>query len=1071
MDGEAGASVLPISIENIKSMNFQNKLSIGLTAAALLVTPIVNKAGASENWQPAGVAFDRQGNLFVADHAAGEILKFAPDATRSVFASEIKGAYGVAFDSDGNLFVSHPGEILKIAPDGTKSVFTREVAAPANVTVDGSGNVFVPDLRINAILKFTPAGKRSLAAANLINPAGPVFDRSGNLFAADDRGVYKIDSYLMPKAFATGVSALAMVFDQAGNLLVSDKGSGAILKFTPSGVKSTYASGVVPICFAFDANGNLLVSDRNSTSILKFAVNGTKTVFVSGSNRKEEAGAEPVGDEEAFQKALEYTRAVVEKQHLICLVDIESLNSGKKRSFRYDHYPEVERIQMKNDATFARKKDQHWLRSDDWAETGTKVNPNKSDELDALVEYPYIALDDKRSTHDPTQGAVVVRLIKREEVEDTQRLYYEEGREKQTGVDYPQFIFSKLKKEPDEKALLEGWAGLMRNGAERTHVNMNFSFLFQVNVQETTSGTSETPAPSAEEKPAAPIGGASAADSLTENAQIVSDNLAYSREYYSGVHFVAIASLPSSFAYDRYPDNYEERIRCDEGTFARQHPGQPWLKSNDWGRTGSPVDKGTAQKLENWIKLVNAAFVPTPASVKRGEKSEADGRVEWVFTAPSSDPKGAPTQFTFDKPTFDPNQNALLHGFTASLRLQDDKVVPGGASDRVRFSFGYLVPIGGGDELSERAWEDMQQPKAGASASPAPELKIGPSPKDAQGYVNRGDARGQYGDMAGAIADYRRAIELDPKSVPATKLESAYHNSGIVRFDRGAYDAAIADLSRAIELKPNDQDLYNDRGVAKWNQRDIEGAMSDYNQAIAINPKTAARVYRNRGLVKAAKGDKDGAIADYNQAIELEPQNAAAYDKRGELKRADGDLEGAIADFTAAIGLDPKLASAYKNRGDTKQAKGDTAGAQEDLNHVQQLNSGVTEPTPPTRAPTVALPAPEKEKTYGFQELQLHGKELAGKVVQVEVLPKAEHKTDLHDGRYCITLWDTKRTFGFVYCTKEGLQKMGFDDGTATKNQLIYVLMKKDKLSGTVFFAAVGTRFDAGNDGNASYSW
>lgn len=569
----------------------------------------------------------------------------------------------------------------------------------------------------------------------------------------------------------------------------------------------------------------------------------------------------------------------------------------------------------------------------------------------------------------------------------------------------------------------------------------------------------------------APLGESATADSLAANAQIVSDNLAYSREYYSGVHFSAIAALPNSFAYDRYPDNGEERIRCDEGTFARKHPGQPWLKSDDWGRTGSPADKSTAQRLENWIKLVNAAFVLTPASVKPAEKSEADGRVEWVFTAPSLDPKEISTEFTFAKPTFDPNQNVLLHGFTGSLRLQDGKVVPGGASDRVKFSFGYLVPIGDGDEVSERAWENMRQPKAGASASPAPELTIEPSPKDAQGYVNRGDARGQYGDLAGAIADYRRAIELDPKSVPASKLESTYHDSGIVRFERGAYDAAIADLNHAIELKPNDQDLYNDRGVAKWNQRDIEGAMSDYNQAIAINPKTAARAYRNRGLLKAAKGDNDGAIADYNQAIELEPQNAAAYNKRGELKRAKDDLDGAISDFTAAIGLDAKLASAYKNRADARQAKGDSQGAQDDLKHQQELNSGVTEATPTTPAPTVALPAPEKGKVYGFQELLLHGKELAGKVVQVEVLPKAEHKTDLHDGRYCITLYDPKRLFGFVYCTKEGLQKMGFDDGTATKNQLIYVLMKKDKLSGTVFLTAVGTRFQTGTDGNVTYSW
>lgn len=569
----------------------------------------------------------------------------------------------------------------------------------------------------------------------------------------------------------------------------------------------------------------------------------------------------------------------------------------------------------------------------------------------------------------------------------------------------------------------------------------------------------------------------SAANLLAQDAQIVSDNLAYSREFYSGVHFVAIATLPSSFAYDRYPDNGAERIRCDDGTFARQHSGQPWLKSADWGRTGSPVNKDTAQQLEGWIKLVNAAFDLTSAEVKLSEKYEADNRAQWIFTAAPQDPKGSATQFHFAERVYDLNENVLLHEFSGSLRLQGDKVVPGGASNLVKLSFGYLVSIGDGSELSEAAWEDMQKPKAGALNSPgdtldttAPNLKIGPSPKDALGYVRRGDMRGQYGDLAGAVADYLRAVKLDPTSVPASKLESAYHNSGIVRFELGAYGAAIADLSHAIELKPNDQDLFNDRGVAKWNQGDIAGAIADYNQSIAINPKTAARAYRNRALVKSSQGDKDGAIADYNQAIELEPKNANAYNKRGELKSAKGDLDAAIADFTTAIGLDPKLLIAYKNRGDAKQAKGDTAGAKEDLKRAEE-DSGVAEAPQPTPTPAVQLPPPEKGKVYGFQELMLHDKDLAGKVVQVEVLPKAGRKTDLHDGRYCVTLYDPKRTFGFVYCTKDAIQKMGLEDGTATKNQLIYLLMKKDKLSGTVFYTAVGTRFEVGNDGNASYSW
>src|ERR1700757_2412889 len=96
-----------------------------------------------------------------------------------------------------------------------------------------------------------------------------------------------------------------------------------------------------------------------------------------------------------------------------------------------------------------------------------------------------------------------------------------------------------------------------------------------------------------------------------DDAKIVADNLTYSREFYAGVHFSAIASLPVSFAYDRYPDNGPERIRSDDGTFARKH-GKPWLKSSDWGETGQTASRETARKLDGWIKLVESAFVPVP---------------------------------------------------------------------------------------------------------------------------------------------------------------------------------------------------------------------------------------------------------------------------------------------------------------------------------------------------------------------------------------------------------------------------------------------------------------------------
>jgi len=76
----------------------------------------------------------------------------------------------------------------------------------------------------------------------------------------------------------------------------------------------------------------------------------------------------------------------------------------------------------------------------------------------------------------------------------------------------------------------------------------------------------------------------------------------------------------------------------------------------------------------------------------------------------------------------------------------------------------------------------------------------------------------------------------------------------------------------------------------------------------------------------------------------------------------------------------------------------------------------------------VALPAPEKGKVYNFIELTLHGKELVGKVVQVEIAPKpVTRRTDLHNGLYSVTLHDANPampSFGFVSCPDEGLKKL-----------------------------------------------
>jgi hypothetical protein len=104
-----------------------------------------------------------------------------------------------------------------------------------------------------------------------------------------------------------------------------------------------------------------------------------------------------------------------------------------------------------------------------------------------------------------------------------------------------------------------------------------------------------------------------------QDAKFAADNLKYSRDFYSKVHFVAIAKLDfgpggkADFKYDRYPNGGPERIQAGDAEFARKD-GKTWLRSNDWGDTGKPVDAQTSKRLNNWVGLIDARLNGEPAS-------------------------------------------------------------------------------------------------------------------------------------------------------------------------------------------------------------------------------------------------------------------------------------------------------------------------------------------------------------------------------------------------------------------------------------------------------------------------
>ncbi len=274
-------------------------------------------AGAQFN-NPAGIAADATGSLFVADEFNSLIRSVTPAGLVGTYAG-IRGQrslvdgnlatasfidpMALALDAGGNLYVSDgffsPPEpntiagrsiIRKITPAGNVSSLAGGFVPESADNIDGSGaaarffgisgmtadnvgNLYVGDGRIR---KVTPAGVVSTyiarAAGQLNDAGGLTIDSGGTLYYADRadqvlrafgaNGVVNTlagSAPLVGSADGSGGAAqfygpAGIAADAAGNLFVADMFNNAIRKITSTGTVSTLA-GAAPAAGSSDGNG------------------------------------------------------------------------------------------------------------------------------------------------------------------------------------------------------------------------------------------------------------------------------------------------------------------------------------------------------------------------------------------------------------------------------------------------------------------------------------------------------------------------------------------------------------------------------------------------------------------------------------------------------------------------------------------------------------------------------------------------------------------------------------------------------------------------------------------------
>ena len=200
--------------------------------APLLVARIEARdvQGRRVNADPSGLAFDAQGDLYIASGPFAEVLRVraadlnpAKPGLATTWATGTPGANGIAFDKQGNLFVS----------GGASGTVFRVPAA---------GGAAQPAAQVERFVRTLPDGKtQQPIVAN-----GLAFDAQGVLHIADTAraAIWKVTigadgkgaapAMLVQNAALEGADGLA--FDRAGRLWVASNEINAVVAVTPAGV-------------------------------------------------------------------------------------------------------------------------------------------------------------------------------------------------------------------------------------------------------------------------------------------------------------------------------------------------------------------------------------------------------------------------------------------------------------------------------------------------------------------------------------------------------------------------------------------------------------------------------------------------------------------------------------------------------------------------------------------------------------------------------------------------------------------------------------------------------------------
>lgn len=170
-------------------------------------------------------------------------------------------------------------------------------------------------------------------------------------------------------------------------------------------------------------------------------------------------------------------------------------------------------------------------------------------------------------------------------------------------------------------------------------------------------------------------------------------------------------------------------------------------------------------------------------------------------------------------------------------------------------------------------------------------------------YSMRGELLIETKDIPGAIAEFKRAIEMSPLN------PLRYEAAANLLFSQKRYEEAVALLTVAVEKDLQFPQLHHFLSQGYFALKDFKKAVRHIRSALSHDPANV--VYLNQLGISYKESDQfDEAVKVYNSVIKIDPDNKAALYNKAVLLRAKGHFDEAIKILERLVQKNPDFAIA-----------------------------------------------------------------------------------------------------------------------------------------------------------------